>query len=181
MEPSAFTDGETAPSQAASSSSKRFNGAVGFHRRRVHYNAKDVLTTARMLQWSRRLSPTERCGVVREAAGGLVLQWSRRLSPTESLQGGEGEAHARRASMEPSAFTDGEPGEMKALLERFENKLQWSRRLSPTESATPGLAVTAGGTARFNGAVGFHRRRGRRPAATSSTSRSFVSPRGAPS
>src|SRR5436305_1822317 len=68
------------------------------------------------------------------------------------------------ALMGPSAFTGGGPGADRRPQPFAQ--LQWGRRLSPTEARRP-LVKGCAHLARFNGAVGFHRRRPRpHPVAT---------------
>lgn len=78
-----------------------------------------------------------------------------RRRPRGHRSGREGQS---RASMGPSAFTDGEDPSIRPKVPLKQPWLQWDRRLSPTE-AWETRTRSATRSSCFNGAASFHRRR----------------------
>ncbi len=135
-------------------------------------------TCPEWLQWGRRRSPTEiprasnkgaSCSSFNGAVGvhrrkcRVRPLWSpgqrASMGPSAFTDGnfpGRGTATPPcSASMGPSAFTDGNSGGLGGLA--LAAALQWGRRRSPTEMLLLGLRALLG--LRFNGAVGVHRRK----------------------
>ena len=135
----------------------RFNGAVGLHRRRGHARQQKQAPSVR-LQWGRRPSPTERsCGGDRLRLPNW-LQWGRRPSPTESGPSLRCRRLLGRASMGPSAFTDGETsiGGSALFSSCCFNGAVGLHRRRVRHYGSSNQPLNVG----FNGAVGLHRRRG---------------------
>ncbi len=158
-------------------SPRRFNGAVGVHRRKsIIAAALTAGSVASMgpsaftdgnsssahrpssqsqLQWGRRRSPTEIRGVFRDHCGllasfnGAVGVHRRKFRRPDTLRA------LTIASMGPSAFTDGNVAT--AVNTPSSRELQWGRRRSPTE--IPRRGASTSWSRRFNGAVGVHRRK----------------------